>query len=56
METAVERVVTEGDMGTDGLEAILKRLRRGSRLTESRKMLMFTYKVQFEAILSSHAR
>ena len=55
MEKTVRRVVTEGDLGTAVLESTLKRLRNGSQLTESRKMLMFTYKMQFESILASHA-
>ena len=55
MEKTVRRVVTEGDLGTAVLESILIRLRNGSQLTESRKMLMFTYKIQFESILASHA-
>ena len=53
MEETVRRVVTEGDLGTAVLESTLKRLRNGSQLTESWKMLMFTYKMQFESILTS---
>ena len=55
IEATVWQVMTEGEMGPTSIAHTLKRLQGGSRLTESRKMLMFTYKMQFEAILSPHA-
>ena len=55
IEATVRRVMAEGEMEPTLIAHTLKRLRGGSRFTESRKMLMFTYKKQFESILSSQA-
>ena len=49
IEEIVRQVMDAGEL-QDYIEGTLNRLRRGQRLTESRKMLMFTYKVQFERI------
>ena len=34
------------------MDGTMERLRRGQKLTASRKKLMFTYKIQFDAILA----
>ena len=49
IEQTVKRIATEGKMPGDYVEGILGNL-KGKTLTDSRKMLMFTYKVQFESI------
>ena len=49
IEQTVRRVMAEGEMCLF-VDDILKRLRRGSRLTESRKELMFNYKVRFDTL------
>ena len=51
IEDTVKRVMGEAELGSAVHEATLERLQRGSRLTDSRKQLMFTYKCEFEAIL-----
>ncbi|MCY4581147.1 MAG: hypothetical protein OXD31_19155 [Chloroflexi bacterium] len=56
IEMTIRRVMEEARLGSAPLEATLKRLRRGSGLTKSRKQLMFTYKCQFEKILKANAR
>ena len=56
IETTVRRVMTEALLDSATLEATLKRLQRGSGLTNSRKKLMFTYKYQFEKILKAKGR
>lgn len=48
VERVAEEVLEDGGMGAALKEEKLKRLRRGSGLTESRKKLMFDYKVDFE--------
>lgn len=48
IEQTVIRVMTEGNISSY-IDRTLKRL-RNSKLTESRKQLMFTYNVQFESI------
>ena len=53
MERTIKRVMTDGQMGSAAIKDTLGRLRGGSGLTEPRKMLMFTYMMQFESILSS---
>ena len=53
MERTIKRVMTDGQMGSAVAKDTLGRLREGSGLTEPRKMLMFTYMMQFESILSS---
>lgn len=50
IERVAEEVLTEGGVGAGLKEEKLKRLRRGSGLTESRKKLMFDYKVAFEGM------
>ena len=49
IEQTVKRIATEGEMPGDYMEGILGNF-NGQTLTDSRKMLMFTYKVQFECI------
>ena len=49
IEKVVRQVMDAGGL-QDYIEGTLNRLRHGQRLTESRKMLMFTYKIQFERI------
>ena len=49
IEQTVKDVFTENRL-CSLIEPVLKRLRRGSRLTDSKKMLMFTYKVKFERL------
>ena len=53
IKRTVEQVLKEADMDSF-LDETLKRLTVGAGLTESRKQLMFTYKVQFGDIRSKH--
>lgn len=48
IERVAEEVLEGGGVGADLKEEKLKRLKGGSGLTESRKKLMFDYKVDFE--------
>ena len=48
IERVAEEVLEEGGVGEALKEEKLKRLRKGSGLTESRKKLVFDYKVDFE--------
>lgn len=50
IERVAEEVLEQGGVGADLKEEKLKRLSRGSGLTESRKKLMFDYKVDFESM------
>ena len=50
IERVAEEVLEEGGVGAVLKEEKLKRLRRGSGLTDSRKKLMFDYKVAFEGM------
>ncbi len=49
IEETVRQVMGASEL-QDYIEGTLDRLSRGQKLTESRKKLMFTYKVQFEGI------
>ena len=53
IKNTVRRVIEGAELGPCEPEKTLKRLKRGSGLTKSRKQLMFTYKCQFEKILKS---
>ena len=48
IEETAERVMSEG--GIPDIPGTLDRLGRGAKLTDARKQLMFTYKVQFERV------
>lgn len=50
IERVAEEVLEEGGVGEALKEEKLKRLRKGSGLTESRKKLVFDYKVAFEGM------
>ena len=56
IKDTVKKVMEEAQLCPATLEATLKRLRRGSGLTKSRKQLMFTYKCQFEKTLKANGR
>ena len=49
IENTVKQVLNDAGMA-ESIPGWLKRFRRGSKLTESRQKLMFTYKVQFKQI------
>ncbi len=49
VEHVAKQVMEKGEMGLM-VDKIIRRLRNGSRLTESRKKLMFTYRIQFERV------
>lgn len=49
----VQRVMNEAGMPLCEEQETLERLRNGSKLTESKKQLMFTYSCQFKEILGS---
>ena len=51
IEETVRRVMEENDL-QPYMDGTMERLRRGQKLTASRKKLMFTYKIQFDAILA----
>ena len=51
IEETVRHVMEENDL-QPYIDGTMDRLRRGQRLTPSRKKLMFTYKVQFDDILA----
>ena len=56
IKKTVRRVMEGAELGPCEPEKTLKRLKRGSGLTKSRKQLMFTYKCQFEKILEGTAQ
>ena len=56
IKQTVRRVMKEAELGSCEPEKTLKRLKRGSGLTKSRKQLMFTYKCQFEKLLGADAQ
>ena len=49
IEKTIRRIATEGGMPGDYAEGVSENL-KGQTLTVSRKMLMFTYQVQFDAV------
>ena len=51
IEETVRRVMEENDL-QPYIDGTMNRLRRGQKLTTSRKKLMFTYKIQFDDILA----
>ena len=53
IEKTIKKVLGESGVELDVQKNTLERLQRGSRLTESKKQLIFTYKCQFEAILQA---
>ena len=56
IENTVRRVIKDAGMPLSETKKTLQRLRNGSGLTDSRKMLMFTYLCQFEEILAAANR
>ena len=51
IEETVRRVMEENDL-QPYMDGTMNRLRRGQKLTASRKKLMFTFKIQFDNILA----